>query len=163
MTTREELIEQAAAVLRLHHIDMGTADRAQDADHCACGPLVEDWDEHWVKALVDGGLLADPEQAAELERLRAGIAAALHGLESDLDADASLPKRVEELAEDFMTLRLREIAEAPEHRRRQRQIAAGLKLIDDQMALFGSVMSEDKVGLLRDIRAALTGEVTLDD
>lgn len=54
---RDRAIERVAEILRRHHIDGSANDRAQDADHCACGPLVEDWDEHWARALDEAGWL----------------------------------------------------------------------------------------------------------
>jgi hypothetical protein len=46
-------VETVADALRHHYIDLDRNDRAQDADHCACGPLVEDWDEHWAEVMLD--------------------------------------------------------------------------------------------------------------
>lgn len=53
-----EVVEQAIAVLVSHHMDPVKNDRAQDADSCVCGPLVDDWPRHWVEAIARAGLLA---------------------------------------------------------------------------------------------------------
>lgn len=48
MTTPD--LEQLAAIAgqatASHSIDASNQDRAQDADHCTCGPLIHDWDAH---------------------------------------------------------------------------------------------------------------------
>lgn len=70
------LREQIIQVVRTHAIDSTRNDRAQNADYCLCGVLVEDWDEHWTDAaltLVQPELDAKDaqiaEQQAEIERL----------------------------------------------------------------------------------------------
>jgi phosphoglycolate phosphatase-like HAD superfamily hydrolase len=47
-TTGPDLRELLAEAFRQHHIDPDRIDRAQEADHCTCGLLVADWDEHWA-------------------------------------------------------------------------------------------------------------------
>lgn len=60
-----DLRQQVSAALRQHRIDFDRNDPAQAADHCACGLLITDWDEHWANAVLAVVQL-------ELAELRAG-------------------------------------------------------------------------------------------
>lgn len=50
--------DTVAAALRQHHIVLDPDDRAREHDACVCGPIVEDWDEHWSVVALDA-LTAD--------------------------------------------------------------------------------------------------------
>lgn len=64
-----------AETLRQHHIVLDPTDPAREHDACSCGPIVEDWDEHWAEVVLDT-LTAASRLAApgELERLREAAA-----------------------------------------------------------------------------------------
>jgi chromosome segregation ATPase len=92
--TDGDLRDRIAAALRAHHIDLTQVDRAQEADRCVCGELVDDWDAHWIDAVLavrDDELAAAWDQIhrdqhdamdarAELERLRGELAEARDAL-----------------------------------------------------------------------------------
>jgi hypothetical protein len=68
-----DLRQQVSAVLRQHRIDFALTDPAQAADHCACGLLITDWDEHWADIVT---AVAQPEldqRDTDLADLRATI------------------------------------------------------------------------------------------
>lgn len=54
-TVSDKHMFDAAVMLGQHYMDMERIDRAQDADHCMCGPLVDDWDLHYIEVLVAHG------------------------------------------------------------------------------------------------------------
>jgi predicted RNase H-like nuclease (RuvC/YqgF family) len=78
----EGLREQMAEATAQHYLDAGRTDRAQDADTCACGQLVDDWDEHWAAAVWAVVSPVLERQQAETERLRTALSAT----RSDVDA-----------------------------------------------------------------------------
>lgn len=48
----EATVTRIAEQTRKHALDVDRSNRAQDADYCTCGELIEEWDEHWVRAAV---------------------------------------------------------------------------------------------------------------
>lgn len=71
MTTTNELIERITEATGRHFIDPGQSDRAQDADTCACGQLVDAWDEHWAEAALAAiqGLYVPPPPGSDRDAL----------------------------------------------------------------------------------------------
>lgn len=69
--------DTVAEALRQHHIVLDPDDRAREHDACACGLIVEDWDEHWSEVALDAAapLIAARTRAQVAEQIAQAIEA----------------------------------------------------------------------------------------